>query len=160
MPIKQAFADAVCSPWFPASTNPVRPGWYEARGFRFNGFLHLLWTGREWQYFGPRHTDPSYPSFGAFPKDEWRGITQDEAARPHKRGMPFANITDTRFGLVTAIKPEYLLLNGGMRWRFQCDCGRQFVSNAKWFRAGNSASCGCHRYKRNVIAVERPWLKA
>lgn len=158
MPLKQAFPDDVCSTWFPGTTPPALPGWYECRGARFNGFLHLLWTGTEWHYFGPIHTDPLFPSFGAWPTDEWRGIIQAEAERVHKRGTPFAEIAGKRFGMVVAIQHEYTLLQGGARWRFRCDCGREFVSNAKWFRAGNSASCGCHKHKKNTIAIERPWV--
>lgn len=157
MPIRQAFADELCSPWFSGTVEPVLPGWYECRGPRFNGFLHLLWTGDEWQYFGPVHTDPLFPEFGTFAGDEWRGITQAEAERTRKRSTPFAAIAGKRFGMVVAMQHEYTLIQGGARWRFRCDCGREFVSNAKWFRAGNSASCGCHKYKKNTIAVERPW---
>lgn len=160
MPIKQAFPDERCSPWIPASISPVHVGWYECRGFRFNGFLHLLWNGAAWEYFGPRHTDPSYPSFGACLSDEWRGVTYDEHHRVRKPGTPLADITGQRFGMVTAIKPEYVATQGGVRWRFRCDCGREFVSNSKWFRAGNSASCGCMRYARGAIKINRPWDKS
>jgi len=160
MPIKQAFADELCSLWHPASMNPVHPGWYECRGPRIDGFLHLLWTGEKWLYFGPRHSDPRYPSFGKFKRDQWRGITADEHERRNRssrQGPGVIDITGRRFGLVVALQREYTLTQGGARWRFRCDCGREFVSNAKWFRAGNSATCGCGQFKKRMVDVKRPW---
>lgn len=98
MPLKQAFADELCSPWMPARINPVHVGWYECRGFRFNGFLHLYWSGIGWEYFGPRHTDPSYPAFGACLTDEWRGITEAEARRERRVNATYADITGLHDG--------------------------------------------------------------
>lgn len=139
--------------WMPAWVGPALPGWYECRGFRFDGFLHLRWDGAKWEYFGKPHGDPAFPSFGSNELDAWRGL--NAPAFSHYR-HELLDITGQTHGMLTAIRREYRTRHGQF-WMFSCACGRQRVANLKWVTHGNTASCGCKQGNKHAVAVARPW---
>jgi len=49
--------------------------------------------------------------------------------------------TNQRFGRLTARSHE-----GNGAWRCECDCGNTTIVEGHHLRAGNTKSCGCHRY--------------
>ncbi len=154
------FREDAYSPWHPAGNmKPARPGWYECVGWRFNGFLHLKWTGREWLYFGPKHTDPQFPQFGQHPTDAWRGITAEAVKRSTIRRAHLLDVAGQRFGLLTAIALEYTTAKCGAHWLCQCDCGSKRVLKLGWLTSGNTASCGCRQHAAKSVATKRPWSR-
>lgn len=64
------------TPWYSAYTNPVRIGWYECKLHGIKAITRMHWNGHGWQY------DPFDPgailgmSFGKWPGDRWRGLTE------------------------------------------------------------------------------------
>lgn len=145
------------SKWFRASANmPVTIGWYECKGWRFNGYLHLHWDGAAWRYFGSRHIDPKFPEFGRHRSDQWRGLNKQHVRKTARQ--QWIDVTGQRFGLLTGLCLEYLTRHGAF-WMFQCDCGQQRVAQVKWVIAGNTASCGCRQWSKGAVPVKRPWDK-
>jgi hypothetical protein len=155
------FKEASYSPWFPSrSINPARPGWYECVGWRFNGFLHLHWTGSVWEYFGPKHKDKAFPQFGRHRTDQWRGLTEEAIAKIERRRFGVQNdMTGQRFGILTVARAEYTTSHGGTHWRCVCDCGNVRVLKGGWLVGGNTGSCGCRQSVKGSIAMKRPWDK-
>lgn len=140
--------------WFIATTSkPSSPGWYECTGWRFSGYLHLYWCGKQWHYFGPPNADPKFPAFGQHITDAWRGLITQNIPR---RKTVYTDLTGKRFGMLTGLQMEYATRRGAF-WMFQCDCGNKRIAQSKWVISGNTASCGCHRGKKKVIPVSRPW---
>ena len=63
------------TPWFPASVNPVREGWYEYKtpsGLEFRRYF----DGKRWcaRGFGPESVGAV---FRTWPDDQWRGLAQE-----------------------------------------------------------------------------------
>lgn len=71
-------------------------------------------------------------SCGCLQKENWRSFQK--------------NITNKRFGKLTAIQPTSKRANGSVVWKCKCDCG-----NIAYVSQGNltngTASCGCSRSK-------------
>lgn len=54
------------------------------------------------------------------------------------------DITGERYGKLTAIAPtDERTKNGGIKWFFRCDCGKEKVIPANSVRSGLIKSCGC-----------------
>ncbi len=86
-------------------------------------------------------------------------------------GLRF-NLTGQRFGILTAISVAEKPSNGqGVHWLCKCDCGGEIVARQKDMRNGNTASCGCIRYRKGMkngtpgrtgmvaLDISRPWRK-
>jgi hypothetical protein len=72
------------TPWFPATFNPVRKGWYEVSdgglhhrsGGKLVGRPYRWWTGRRWMT-ASAGLGWSYPSiFGTHWAHQWRGLAE------------------------------------------------------------------------------------
>ncbi len=62
------------------------------------------------------------------------------------------DITGQRFGRLTALGPVELGPRGGVRWLYQCECGKTTVTYAISKKKPESQSCGC---LRNELARAR-----
>lgn len=63
--------------------------------------------------------------------------------------MKYQDITDQKFGRLTAIKPIGAIGSDRSMWWFcECDCGNKINVPAKHLKSGNTSSCGC-------LAVEK-----
>lgn len=79
--------------WFPASTKPVRDGWYEVQSnpplhwnhrYKLTGRPFRYWCGKQWKIASPseawaRGLGPSI--FGSHPSHQWRGLKK-KGAKP------------------------------------------------------------------------------
>lgn len=78
-------------------------------------------------------------SCGCLQKENWRSFQKD--------------ITNKRFGKLTAIQPTSKRANGSVVWKCKCDCG-----NIAYVSQGNltngTASCGCSRSKGEQQIIE------
>lgn len=76
---------SIFSPWFPATINPARPGWYEVGhdpahrvGPRSRAYLwgnRRYWDGSTWRAGWLRET---VSIMGTHPSHRWRGLTAEE----------------------------------------------------------------------------------
>lgn len=63
------------TPWYPATTDPVRFGWYEYRTPTLDTeWVPAFWTGTHWleQVCGTERLE----ELGPYPDEEWRGLTK------------------------------------------------------------------------------------
>lgn len=67
------------------------------------------------------------------------------------RGV-FEDLTNQKFGKLTAISWEKRTKNGKSRtyWLCQCDCGKEKWARMDWLKNGESTSCGCFKGKWNI----------
>jgi hypothetical protein len=64
------------------------------------------------------------------------------------------NLTNMRFGKLTAIILSEMGRNGHAKWEVRCDCGNTKILYATHLKRGNTKSCGCDRRKpRNFLGV-------
>lgn len=61
------------------------------------------------------------------------------------------DITDLKFGRLTAIYPTELRYKGQIMWLFKCDCGKEITTPISWVTSGNTQSCGCWHDERIAI---------
>lgn len=61
------------------------------------------------------------------------------------------DITDQKFGRLTAIGPVDRAIDGNIRWHCRCDCGKETLVAGTRLRFGHSTSCGC--YRREGVAT-------
>ena len=59
------------------------------------------------------------------------------------RGKKPTNLTDKRFGKLTAVKATDERSNGSVVWECKCDCGNTIFARATALQAGKVTSCGC-----------------
>lgn len=60
------------------------------------------------------------------------------------------DLTNKKFGLLTAIEPIPERKHGGLVWKCQCDCGNIIYVTASHLNRGETQSCGCTRGKKNI----------
>jgi hypothetical protein len=60
-----------------------------------------------------------------------------------KHGNRYIDITNQRFGLLTAIKPLTPIVKEE-RWICKCDCGKYTEVRKSHLKSGNTKSCGCN----------------
>ncbi len=61
------------------------------------------------------------------------------------KGHNFKDLTDKRFGFLTAIRPTSERCGGNVKWECKCDCGNiKIVSSGNLVR-GQTRSCGCYK---------------
>lgn len=53
------------------------------------------------------------------------------------------DITNMKFGRLTAIRLTNQHKNGSRLWEFQCDCGNIYYNNSREVLSGHTSSCGC-----------------
>lgn len=61
------------------------------------------------------------------------------------------DLTNQRFGLLTALEPAPNKPNGRTAWYCLCDCGNNCIVSTKELRNGDTKSCGCLRDKLLTI---------
>lgn len=57
----------------------------------------------------------------------------------------FIDITNQKFGRLTALHRLPNKKGGHVKWVFQCDCGNTAIITGKQVRRGGTTSCGCYR---------------
>jgi hypothetical protein len=70
----------------------------------------------------------------------------------------FNDLTDIRFGLLTAIKSVGRDKSGHHMWECQCDCGGMATVSSIALISGNTSSCGCLRNHSVGEAIINRWL--
>ena len=65
------------------------------------------------------------------------------------------DLTGKRFGLLTALRPLYVDINGHVFWECLCNCGR-YTKTSQWnLEFGHTLSCGCrHSSKWEMFISE------
>ena len=58
------------TPWYPWSIKPVREGYYEYRGWQWDG-SRMYWNGNQWGYW----QGENWVHMAEIFTDEWRGLT-------------------------------------------------------------------------------------
>ena len=72
-----------------------------------------------------------------------RGGKQISCGCAKKEGHNAKDITNQKFGLLTAIEPTKDRQGGSVVWKCQCDCGNICYVTAGNLRSGHTKSCGC-----------------
>lgn len=90
-----------------------------------------------------------------------KGLTQSCGCLQKERAgknTPIKDLTNQRFGKLTAIEPTKKRLNGQVVWKCLCDCGNEIEVRSWNLISGKACSCGCSRseaarliYKKNLL---------
>ena len=67
--------------------------------------------------------------------------------------MRHYDLTNQRFGRLTAVRPAGKTRGGTMLWECVCDCGEKHIARSAGLRSGDVMSCGCLR--REMTAKKR-----
>jgi len=67
-------------------------------------------------------------------------------------GRPTVDLTNVRFGRLTAVKRGHSKKNGAA-WLCLCDCGKHTVVYSTRLRNGDTQSCGC--YQRHQLSLRK-----
>lgn len=59
------------------------------------------------------------------------------------------NISNQKFGRLTAIEPTDRREQGHVIWKCLCECGNIFYTSSTKLISGNTKSCGCIKYNQN-----------
>ena len=59
------------------------------------------------------------------------------------------DISNQRFGNLTALKPTEMRKHGSVVWECVCDCGNTHLASTEMLLSGKVSSCGCIRSKGN-----------
>jgi hypothetical protein len=62
-----------------------------------------------------------------------------------KPGKKSPDLTDEKFGRLTAIRRVDSGNGWGVRWLCECECGNETVVTSSNLRRGTTKSCGCYR---------------
>lgn len=68
---------------------------------------------------------------------------------------PTIDLTNRRFGRLTALNRSGKTRHGAVLWRTQCECGRSITVQAGSLMSGNSTSCGCSRTRHGHARKSR-----
>jgi hypothetical protein len=72
------------------------------------------------------------------------GCLQSENVAQRSKIRQTKNITDQKFGKLTAIEPTHKRDNGYIIWKCKCKCGKENIYvNLHNLTSGNTLSCGC-----------------
>lgn len=63
--------------------------------------------------------------------------------------MEKINLTNKKFGRITALYPTEERKYRAIVWQCKCDCGNYINVTIQSLKSGNTKSCGCSRYKYN-----------
>lgn len=80
---------------------------------------------------------------------EWRRTHQIPFLTERRKKHSFRDITNQRFGHLTAIK-VLGVENESKIWECVCDCGNIKIVRSKNLLSGKTKSCGCLQYRRGV----------
>ena len=61
------------------------------------------------------------------------------------------NLTNQRFGKLTALEPTNMRQHKSVVWKCQCDCGNIHYVATSRLREGSIQSCGCARKGHGII---------
>ena len=94
-------------------------------------------------------TSGSTKSCGCWKKERF-AIEHDPSLREDELPIGNAiNLTGQRFGQLTVLYrakiPEHVI-NRGVYWKCQCDCGKITIVNGNALRCGKTTSCGNHKF--------------
>ena len=64
-----------------------------------------------------------------------------------KENHPQNDLSQQRFGLLTAIEPTEKRQGSHIIWKCKCDCGTYCEVNSNSLKTGNTSSCGCLNHK-------------
>jgi len=72
-----------------------------------------------------------------------------------KRGRPqnFIDLAGKTYGRLTVV--EVVDVPGELLWRCRCRCGREHLALGRALRFGRTKSCGCLRYKVDLVEQYR-----
>lgn len=60
------------------------------------------------------------------------------------------DITNEKYGKLTAIKIDHIGESGKRYWLCECDCGNTIIAKVDSLRSGNTKSCGCTRREKTI----------
>ena len=63
------------------------------------------------------------------------------------------NITNQKFGRLTALSPTKLKYQNKILWNCECDCGKFITATTNQLKTGNTTSCGC--YKKEILSKHK-----
>lgn len=69
--------------------------------------------------------------------------------------MNVRDISERRFGRLTALYPTEERNRGNVVWMCKCDCGKQFRTTATSLLTNRTVSCGCLRKEKASITAKR-----
>lgn len=72
-------------------------------------------------------------------------LTKEGVSCGCKRGYNFRDLTNKRFGMLTAIKVVGTTKNNGYLWECKCDCGNYKDVPLSGLISGKIVSCGCYQ---------------
>jgi hypothetical protein len=70
-----------------------------------------------------------------------------DGAEARKRGAPYEDITDQRFGDLVAVRRAESV-KGKTMWLCRCDCGNEKVVEKQALKTGKVTNCGCKKKER------------
>lgn len=65
----------------------------------------------------------------------------------YNRQHNIKDISNQRFGILTALEPTEMRSGKAVIWKCKCDCGKETYISGSDLRSGNTKSCGCQKYK-------------
>ena len=57
--------------------------------------------------------------------------------------MKRTDLTNQRYGKILVIEPSSERNRGSVMWKCHCDCGKEFLADARELKTGMVQSCGC-----------------
>ncbi len=72
---------------------------------------------------------------------------------------PIADITNQKFGLLTALYPTNERNSNHVMWYCKCECGKNTLVTVNNLKSGNAQSCGCQQSSLNINKIENYFIK-
>lgn len=86
-----------------------------------------------------------------------KGLTQSCGCLQKERAgknVLIKDLTNQRFGKLTAIEPTKERLNGQVVWKCLCDCGNEAYVRSYNLVSGSSQSCGCAMQSHGELKIQ------
>lgn len=71
--------------------------------------------------------------------------------------MNIKDLTNKRFGKLTAVYPTDKRKNGKIVWHCLCDCGNEIDVSSTYLSCGDTKSCGCIKQKQNTDNLRKKY---
>ena len=87
-----------------------------------------------------------------------KGATQSCGCLQKERAgkkTPIKDLTNQKFGKLTAIKPTEKRLNGQVIWLCQCECGNEVEVRSYNLVSGITCSCGCLNHSHGELKIQQ-----
>ena len=87
-----------------------------------------------------------------------KGATQSCGCLQKERAgkkTPIKDLTNQKFGKLTAIKPTEKRLNGQVIWLCQCECGNEVEVRSYNLVSGATCSCGCLNHSHGELKIQQ-----